>query len=233
MTDTDGRGGPPSRGMLHPMADGDDILKKAGGFFSKLGGQIKDKAPGVGKALKDGAVAVGGAVKEGATVAGAQVAQTAKQVTGFGRGSVKLELDQTKAAPGGSIQGRLVLALTEPVEAKRLVVRLRARQKMVTVSRNSGGRSVGTQHADVYGFDVELGGATTYQSETLSFELTIPPDALDLKASAPSTPLGEIARTVAAAVSPTAGPIEWQVIGTLEISWGRNLTSEVDIVVTR
>jgi hypothetical protein len=215
------------------MADGDDILKKAGGFFSKLGGQIKDKAPVVGKALKDGAVAVGGAVKEGATVAGAQVKQTAKQVTGLGRGSVKLELDQTKAPPGGSIQGRLVLALTEPVEAKRLVVQLRARQKMVTVSRDSGGRSVGTQHADVYSFDVELGGATTYQSETLSFELTIPPDALDLKASAPVTPLGELARTVASAVSPTAGPIEWQVIGTLEISWGRNLTSEVDIVITR
>jgi len=27
------------------------------------------------------------------------------------------------------------------------------------------------------------------------------------------------------------GPIEWQVIGRLEISWGRDLASEVDIVV--
>lgn len=213
------------------MADSDDILKKAGGFFSKLGGQIKDKAPVVGRAVKDGAIAAGSAVKEGATVAGAQIKQTAKQVTGMGRGTVKLELDQTKAPPGGAINGRLVLALTEPVEAKRLVVTLRARQKMVTVRRDSSGRSVGTQHADVYSFDQELGGATTYQSETLAFELTIPPDAYELKAQQPSTPLGEIARTVASAVSPTAGPIEWQVIGTLEISWGRNLTSEVDIVV--
>ena len=215
------------------MADSDDILKKASGFFSKLGGQIKDKAPIVGKAVKDGAVAVGGAVKEGATVAGTQIKATAKQVTGLGRGAVKLELEQTKAAPGGTIQGRLVLALTEPVEAKRLVVQLRARQKMVTVSRDSGGRSVGTQHADVYSFDIELGGATTYQSETLSFQLTIPADAMDLKASPPTTPLGDVVRSVAAAVSPTAGPIEWQVVGTLEIAWGRNLTSEVDIVVTR
>lgn len=215
------------------MADSDDILKKAGGFFSKLGGQIKDKAPIVGKAMKDGAVAVGGAVKDGATVAGTQIAHTAKQVTGLGRGGVKLELDQTKAAPGGAIHGRLVLALTEPVQAKRLLVQLRARQKMVAVSRDASGRGVGTQHANVYNFDIELGGATTYQSETLSFELTIPPDALDLKASPPSTPLGDVVRSVAAAMSPTAGPIEWQVIGTLEISWGRNLTSEVDIVVTR
>lgn len=217
------------------MADGDDILKKAGGFFSKLGAQIKEKAPVVGQTIKEGAITAGGAIKEGATVAGAQIKQTAKQVTGLGRGSVKLELDQTKAAPGGTITGRLVLALTEPVEAKRLVVALRARQKMVSVSRREGGgRSVGTQHADVYNFELELGGETTYQvSETLSFELTIPPDALELKASPPQTPLGEVVRTVASAVSPTAGPIEWFVEGTLEIAWGRNLSHDVDIVVTR
>jgi hypothetical protein len=215
------------------MADGDDILKKAGGFFSKLGSQIKDKAPGDGRAILDAATDAASAVVEGATVAGAQIKQTAKQVTGMGRGAVKLELDQTKAAPGGTISGRLVLALTEPVEAKRLTVQLRARQKLVTVGRDSGGRGVGASHADVYRFELELGGATTYESETLSFELTIPPDALELKATQPTTPLGDVVRTVAAAVSPTAGPIEWSVSGTLEIAWGRNLTSDVDIVVTR
>lgn len=202
------------------MADRDELLKKAGGFFSKLGGQLKETA-----------TTVGGTLKEAGTVAGAQIKQTAKQVTGLGRGSVRLELDQTKAGPGSTIQGRLVLALTEPVEAKRLIVQLRARQKQVTVRRDSGGRSIGTSHAEVYTFTVELGGPKTYESETLPFELTVPPDALELKASSPSTPLGEVVRTVASAVSPTAGPIEWQVVGTLEIPWGRNLSHDVDIVV--
>jgi hypothetical protein len=193
------------------MADPDELLKKAGGFFSKLGVQIKDTAQ----------------------VAGSQIKQTAKQVTGLGRGTVKLELDQTKAPPGGSIHGRVVLALSEPVEAKKLVVTLRARQKMVTVKRGDAGRSVGTSHADVYEFNVELGGAQKYESGTLPFELTVPPDALDLRPGAPSSPLGEVARTIASAVSPAAGPIEWQVLATLEIPWGRNLTHDVDIVVTR
>jgi hypothetical protein len=215
------------------MADGDDILKGAGRFFSKLGGQIKEKAPVVGRAVKDGAVAVGGAVKEGATVAGAQIKQTAKQVTGLGRGEVKLELDQTKAAPGASIHGRVVLALTEPVEAKRLIVQLRARQKHLTVRRDAGGKSVGTSHSDVFEFTLELGAAKSYESETIAFELTVPPDALELKASPPTTPLGDVVRSVASAVSPTAGPIEWQVIASLEIPWGRNLTDDVDVVVTR
>jgi hypothetical protein len=193
------------------MADPDELLKKAGSFFSKLGKQAKDTA----------------------LVAGEQIKQTAKQVTGLGRGAVRLELDQTKAAPGGSIHGRVVLALSEQVEAKKLVVTLRARQKMVTVKRDEGGRSVGTSHAEVYTFNLELGGAKIYDSETLAFELTVPADALDLRAQAPTTPLGEFARTVAAAVSPEAGPIEWQVVASLEIPWGRNLTSEVDIVVAQ
>jgi hypothetical protein len=40
-------------------------------------------------------------------------------------------------------------------------------------------------------------------------------------------------RTVASALTPQAGPIEWQVIGRLEIAWGRDLSSDVDIVVSR
>jgi hypothetical protein len=193
------------------MADADELLKKAGGFFSKLGKQAKETA----------------------VTAGTQIKQTAKQVTGLGRGSVKLELDQTKAPVGGTIHGRVVLALSEAVEAKKLFVTLRARQKLVTVKRSDAGRSVGTSHADVYEFNLELGGAKKYDSETLAFELTVPPDALDLRPQGPSTPLGEVARTIASAVSPSAGPIEWQVIATLEIPWGRNLTADVDIVVTR
>lgn len=193
------------------MADADDVLKKAGGFFSKLGGTLKN----AGSSIKDGA----------------------KQVTGIGRGGVHLEIDHTKVAPGGTLRGRLVLQLPEAVEAKRLVVTLRARQKIMTVHRGNNGRSISTSHADVYQFDHVLGHATTYESQTLSFELVVPPDALELRpsSSGPSSgnAVADAVRTVASALSPSAGPIEWQVVGRLEISWGRDLTSDVDIIVAR
>ena len=184
------------------MADPEDLFKKAGGFFSKLGGSIK---------------------------------QTTKQVTGLGRGSVKLELDQTKVAPGGTLRGRLVLALSEPVEAKRLIVTLRARQKVMNIHRSSSGRSVSTSHAGVYEHDTELASTKTYESGTFSFELTVPPDALDLRPqeSAGANPVADVVRTVASALSPSAGPIEWQVIGRLVIPWGRDLSHDIDIVVAR
>ena len=98
------------------MADPDELLKKAGGFFSKLGKQAKETA----------------------VTAGSQIKQTAKQVTGLGRGTVKLELDQTKAAPGGTIHGRVVLALSEPVEAKKLGLEVLGRLAKRSAIRTSG-----------------------------------------------------------------------------------------------
>jgi hypothetical protein len=200
-----------TRGMLCGMADADDVLKSAGRFFGKLGGQLRETAK----------------------TAGTQIKQTTKQVTGLGRGTVKLELDHTRVAPGGTLRGRVVLALDEPVDAKRLVVTLRARQNLMTIGKTEGGKTVGASHAEVYQFDHELGGAKTYESGTLAFMLPVPPDALELRASAATNPLADAVRSLASALSPTAGPIEWQVIGRLEIAWGRDLTSEVDIVVAR
>lgn len=194
------------------MSDADDVIKNAGRFFNKLGGVLKET---------------------GKTV-GAQIKQTSKQVTGLGRGSVKLELDQTRLTPGGVIKGRLVLALSEPVEAKRLVVSLRARQRHVAIQRGGSG-GVGATHTDVYQRDKELGPSQIYDARTVEFELDVPPDALEMKPQpgAGASPLADVARTVASALSPTAGPIEWQVVGKLEIAWGRDLTSDVDIVVAR
>src|SRR5262249_14152659 len=136
--------------------------------------------------------------------AGGQIKQTTKQVTGLGRGSVKLELDQTRVGPGGIVKGRVVLAVSEPVSASKLVVALRARQKVMTVHRTEGGRSVGTSHADVYEFELALGGDKTYTTgESVPFELTVPPDALELRpSSSGANALADAVRTVASALSP-------------------------------
>lgn len=206
------------------MADADDVLKGAGRFFSKLGSKL-------GGQLKE----AGGQLKEVGKTVGTQVVATSKQVTGLGRGSVKVELADTRVAPGGTIKGTLVLSVTEPVDAKRVLVTLRARQRYIAVKRGDGG-GVGSTHADVYQFDKELAPSGSFSpGQTFEFELPVPPDALDLRPqqSAGGNPLSDVVRTVASAVTPNAGPIEWQVIGRLEISWGRDLAHDVDIVVAR
>lgn len=195
------------------MSDADELLKKAGGFFSKLGGQLADASKSVGSQIK----------------------QTSKQVTGLGRGALELQLDQTRVTPGGTLAGRVVLALSEPVDAKRLVVTLRARQRYIAGRRGGDGKGVSATHAEVYQLDRELQPAQTFEpGGTHAFTLDVPPDALDLSAKPTSgSPIADVARTIASVVNPTLGPVEWQVIARLEIAWGRDLSREVDIVVAR
>jgi len=170
------------------MTDPEDVIKKAGSFFSKLGSTVKS---------------------------------TAKQVTGIGRGDIKLEVEVPKAPPGGTLRGRVVLQLAEPTEARRLVVSLRAQRRQ----RQAG--ATNPVHVEMYKLDRELGGAQRYEITSLPFELTVPDDALELKPTA-SHPLLEAVKILA-----PSGPIEWQVIARLEIPWGRDFTSSVDVVVSR
>ena len=107
---------------------------------------------------------------------GSTVKSTAKQVTGIGRGDIKLEVDVPKAPPGGTLRGRVVLQLAEPTEAKRLIVSLRAQRRQ----RQAG--ATNPVHVEMYKLDRELGGAQRYETTSLPFELTVPDDALELQA---------------------------------------------------
>src|SRR5207302_515398 len=99
------------------MSDAEDLLKKAGGLFSKIGSTIKE---------------------------------TGKQVTGLGRGTVRLELDRTRVAPGDKIAGKVTLALPEAVDAKRLVVSLRAHQRTIEIQRRDGGKTPVSNRSQIY-----------------------------------------------------------------------------------
>jgi len=146
---------------------------------------------------------------------------------------VRAELDRTKVAPGETLRGKVVLSLPEPVDAKRLVVTLRAHQRTVEIQHRNGSRTSVSSRSEIFHFDVELGAARSYESATLPFEIVVPPDALDKQAPAGAHPIADAVRSVAAVLSPTVGPVEWSVTVNLEISWGRDLSHDVDIAVAR
>lgn len=184
------------------MVDDDEIIRTANRFFGKVGSVVK----------KAGSTAV----KAGQTV------------TGVGRGSVKLVLDATRAAPGGELHGKVVLELTEPVEAKRLVVELRASQRIVDA--RGGVRAIAATTTTIYRFEHEVDGARRYHREELPFTLTVPADT-GHRPAAPAGRLGDVARAVSSVVSPTAGPLEWRVTASLVVPFGRDLEHGVDVVV--
>jgi len=182
------------------MADAEDLIKKAGEMFGKLG---------------------------------ATLTRTTKQVTCLGRGTVRLELERTRLAPGDTLRGKVTLELSEPVDAQALVVSLRAHQRTIELERRGGGRTPVSTRSEIFRFDRELGGAQRYDSRTVAFELVVPPDALDRQAPAGSHPIADAVRSVAAVLSPQTGPVEWSVSARLAIAWGRDLAHEVDVTIAR
>jgi hypothetical protein len=94
--------------------------------------------------------------------------------------------------------------------------------------------TAGSSYVPVFNFDKELAPSGDFsEGQAFDFELVIPTDALELrpKESAGANPLADVARTIASAVTPNVGPIEWRIVGRLEISWGRDLSTHVDVIV--
>ena len=185
------------------MVDDDDIIRGANKLFKSVGSAMKK--------------------------AGGAVVKTGRQVVG-GRGTITVTVDRDRFAPGDDIRGKVVLAIAEPLEAKKLIVQLRALQRTVDYHRAGGVRTVGTSKATIYQFEKELGGPRRYGSEELPFTLVVPRDAVR-QAQAPGGKLGDVARAVSSVVAPTTGPIEWRVQASLVIPFGRDLDHGVDIVV--
>jgi hypothetical protein len=165
------------------------------------------------------------------TKLGSTLKQTTKQVTGLGRGTVRLEIDRTRIAPGGALRGRVVLALPEPVDAKRLIVSLLAHQRTVELQHRNGQRTPIATRTEIFRFDHELGGAQAYGAQSYPFELVVPPDALHKQAAPGANPMADVIRQVASVMAPTSGPVEWSVAARLEIWWGRDLSHDVDIAI--
>lgn len=191
------------------MTSSDDVLRKAGSLFSRVGSGLRGAS---------------------------------KQVTGIGRGTVRLTLERMRFAPGDAIDGILTLALPEPVEARALQVVLRATQRTASappIVVRPPSRQHPSQHPgpsiteqEVYRFEHELAPEGTFSSGQHRFQLVLPADAFDrTPPQAGGGTVGDVVRGLASVFGPTVGPIKWQLQGSLIIAWGKNLTHRLDLMV--
>lgn len=100
---------------------------------------------------------------------GGTVKQVSKQVTGIGLGTVRVSLDRTRFAPGETITGKVLLDLPEAIDAKRLVVGVRAGKRTIEHTQFAGLETL-------YKFERELGATQSYASGEHAFELELPKD---------------------------------------------------------
>jgi hypothetical protein len=148
-------------------------------------------------------------------------------VLAIGVGSLAIELDAVDYTLGNTVKGSLKLALEVPEEAKRLVVGVEARQRVVTASN----QVVSYRRDTAYRFERELKGEGKFKTLKRRFTLKLPQD-LERSGQTPSGPLGDLVQIVSF-LSPTKRfPLEWAVFAFLDRPWRVNLKARVPITVS-
>ena len=148
-------------------------------------------------------------------------------VLGIGVGSLSVELDKVDYKLGETVKGRLSLTLSAPEEAKRLVVGVDARQRVVTTSQ----QVVSYRRDTAWKFEHQLKGEGKFSKVTRRFVIKLPQD-LERSGQTPEGALGDIAQLVSF-FSPTKRfPLEWAVYAYLDRPWRLNLKARVPITVS-
>jgi len=146
-----------------------------------------------------------------------------KMVLGIGEGKIELELSSHDVASGGTISGTLLLELNAPKKARELRVELIGEQWQTRAGKR--------RKVQVYKFKKSLGGAQTYeggQYKLYKFELKVPQKTeLEKKVE------GGIAGVLvgAAKMFGMVSPIEWYVVGTLDLEMSLDITKKVQIAI--
>lgn len=174
--------------------------------------------------LESGFRSIGKGVRSGA--------KELQQAAGIGVGKLELSLDRFDFRPGDSIVGTVRLALTEPMEAKRLIVSVVGTRERVGYEKDSAGHKRQTRDTEIlWEFERELAGARTYRDQEYRFDIAIPSDVHRQAVIQSSGIIGDIARVVQSATSSGRMPARWRVLAELDIPWKRNIKHKVDITV--
>ncbi|MFT3842227.1 MAG: hypothetical protein QM723_34880 [Myxococcaceae bacterium] len=148
-------------------------------------------------------------------------------VLAIGVGELQIKLKQVDYQLGDTVRGLVKVRLTEKLEAKRLVVGIEARQRVIGVS----GGTTSYSNGKVWRFEKELSGEGKYLKRAKKFELLLPND-LERAGPAPENMLGDVAQVISF-LSPTKRfPLEWHVFAFLDRPWKFNVKAKVPITVT-
>jgi hypothetical protein len=194
---------------------------KANYYWKKIGRSVKYEARAVGRTIR-------------------RAKNETKKVLGIGIGCIRIHADAMQYRLGDIVDGALLLQLTDPIPASRLVVQIRAFRTEKKIVLDSNGRPhTRTSNKTLHQLERQLDGKRTYLSgQQFHFSLQIPSQIesqFQLSKDLSGTRIGNVL-SVANAVhqsvrSMTDSTIHWTLSAYLEIPWKVNLTRVVQLNV--
>ncbi len=150
----------------------------------------------------------------------------------FWKGKLELTLDKYTFAPGETITGNINLKLKKRQKARKMEVKLLGQEKTSERYRRSDGSMGHRTHIHtICNISIPLDGEKEYHKSDYKFEITIPPDVLDVGAR-PDGTLGTVLQA-AEYLSGRRRNLVWKIIANLDIPWGFDVSNKQKIVVRK
>lgn len=157
-------------------------------------------------------------------------------ILGIGLGTMAIHLHRKVPAigadyrPGDAIEGRVSYALSKPTSARRAIVGLRAKHRVLTRGRaQGGGVAVGHSRSTVYDQRHELRGEGIFSSGEHEFRIVVPRDAFVSEPAQRRSEIDDLARVAGFILGVGRFPLEWEVYAEIDIPFSVNLKRAVAI----
>jgi len=144
----------------------------------------------------------------------------------FGPPKITLTLEKFSFNPGEVATGTIAINLKKPTYARKLQVSLIGTRKVH--------KGTSTSWEKVYDFDIPISGEKEYQSETLQFQLPIPPDILSARTQQQAMQEGLQGKlggagSLISAVTVGTGTTKWKIRAQLDIPKSLDVKADQDI----
>jgi len=148
----------------------------------------------------------------------------------FGPPKITLMLEKYNFNPGEVAKGTITLNLKKPTYARKLQISLIGMRRTNQINRKGSS----TNWQKVYDFDMPISGEKEYQSDTIQFNLQIPPDILAAKTQQQAVQesmqdkLGGVGSLISA-VTVGTGTTKWKIRAQLDVPKALDVKADQDI----
>jgi len=159
-------------------------------------------------------------------------------IFGFGKGKIKVLIDNFNFSPGETVSGKISVELKKPILAKQLKIGLigletSTRTQMGPGFGIGGRRRSGISHQrtrnTVYSFYMPVGGEKEYSKGEYQFEIKIPTDILQEKPKAAEGVGGALIKTAEILGGTVRSRVDWYLEAALDLEKKLDIKNKVQI----
>ena len=146
------------------------------------------------------------------------------------KGKIEVIIPKFNFSPGETVNGEVILKLDAPLKARGLKIAILGKRISKPMSINPGKMSSRTTSSTIFDFTEQLDGEKEYNSSELRYPFSIKIPEGIYSVPEPSGVVGTML-AMGKALSQYNSRVEWNLIANLDVPWGFDISTKIQISV--